>query len=97
MLVSLVDPSSVIRKEYSSFIVQTKDGRVLSGMAIARDDAGVTLVNAKNEKTTILGSEIDELQESRLSLMPEDLYKQLKPQELRDLFAYLESAGKPPF
>jgi cytochrome c1 len=55
------------------------------------------LVNAKNEKTTILGSEIDELQESRLSLMPEDLYKQLKPQELRDLFAYLESAGKPPF
>jgi putative membrane-bound dehydrogenase-like protein len=97
MLVSLVDPSNVIRKEYSSFIVQTKDGRVLSGMAIARDDAGVTLVNAKNEKTTILASEIDELQESRLSLMPEDLYKQLKPQELRDLFAYLESAGKPPF
>ena len=91
LLISLVDPSSVIRKEYSSFIVQTRDGRVLTGMAISRDDASVTLVNAKIEKTTIPSSDIEELRESPVSLMPDDLYKQLKPQDLRDLFSYLES------
>ena len=30
---------------------------------------------------------------SPVSMMPEDLYRKLKPQELRDLFAYLQSAG----
>ena len=94
MLISLVDPNSVIRKEFSSFIVQTRDGRVLTGMAIARDDAGITLVNPKNERTTIAANEIEELRESPVSLMPDDLYRQLKPQELRDLFSYLESNGK---
>ena len=94
MLISLVDPSSVIRKEFSSFVVHTKDGRILTGLAITRDDAGVTLVNARNEKTTIAASDIEELHESQLSLMPEDLYRQLKPHELRDLFAYLESTDQ---
>ena len=91
MLISLVDPSSVIRKEFSSFVVQTKDGRVLTGMAVARDDAGLTLVNAKNEKTTIAANEIEDLRESTVSLMPDNLSTQFKPQQLRDLFAYLES------
>ena len=91
MLISLVDPSSVIRKEFSSFIVQTKDGRVLNGLALARDDDGLVLVNAKNEKTMISSSDIEELRESQVSLMPDDLYRQLKPDEIRNLFAYLES------
>ena len=91
MLITLVDPSSVIRKEFVSFVVTTKDGRVLNGLVAARDDASVTLVNAKNEKTTIAKGDIDEIRESPISLMPDDLYRQLKPQDLRDLFAYLES------
>ena len=94
MLISLVDPSSVIRKEFSSVVVQTKDGRVLTGLAVARDDAGVTLINGKNEKTTVPASEIEDVHESAVSLMPDDLYKKLSPQQLRDLFSYLESNGK---
>lgn len=93
LLLSLVDPSSVIRKEFVSVVIQTTDGRVLTGLPVARDDSGVTLVNAKNEKFTVLAAEIDELQDSPVSLMPDDLYRQLKPQELRDLFSYLQSTG----
>ncbi len=94
MLVSLVDPSSVIRKEYTNVVVQTRDGRVLTGLAVTRDDAGLTLVNAKNEKTMIATEDIDEVRESPVSMMPEDLYRQFKPQELRDLFSYLEMNPK---
>jgi hypothetical protein len=35
-------------------------------------------------------AEIADIQEATVSFMPEDLYRQLKPQELRDLFAYLQ-------
>jgi putative heme-binding domain-containing protein len=93
LLISLVDPSSVIRKEFMNVVVQTTDGRVLTGLPLARDDAGITLMSAGNEKLHITQGDIEELRESPVSLMPDDLYRQLSPQELRDLFAYLQSKG----
>ena len=44
---------------------------------------------------TIPRDEVDEMKVSELSLMPEDLEKQLKPQEIADLFAFL-TLDKPP-
>jgi putative heme-binding domain-containing protein len=93
MLISLVAPSSVIRKEYSSIIVLTDDGRVLTGVPIQRDAAGVTIVNQMGEQTQIETGDIDSIRESDVSLMPADLYRQLTPQQLRDLFAWLQSKG----
>ncbi|MBI1783798.1 hypothetical protein HYR69_01520 [Candidatus Sumerlaeota bacterium] len=96
LLVSLVDPSFTIRKEYMPFIVETKDGRVLNGLIVDRTPGAVTLVDAKNEKTVINMSEVKELRESSVSIMPEDLLKEMKPEEFRDLFSFLQSAsGKP--
>ena len=89
MLISLVDPNVVIRKEFLSHVVQMRDGRVLNGLIVERTDAGLTIANAKNERVTLAVADIEELRESPVSLMPDDLYRQLKPQELRDLFAYL--------
>jgi putative heme-binding domain-containing protein len=92
LLVSLVDPNTTIRAEYVSVVIQTTDGRVVTGLPVARDDSGMTLVDARNNRVTIAASEIDELRESPVSLMPENLYRQFSPQELRDLFAWLQSA-----
>jgi len=91
LLVSLVDPSSVVRKEYVSLVVHTKSGQVLTGLPQSRDDNGLTLIDGKGQKTLISNGEIEEIQESAVSLMPEDLYRQLSPKQLRDLFAYLQS------
>jgi hypothetical protein len=51
----------------------------------------VTLLDAKNQRTVVPRNRIDSLTESTTSLMPENLLSPLKPQELRDLFAYLQS------
>jgi putative membrane-bound dehydrogenase-like protein len=91
LLVSMVDPSSVIRKEYVSVIVQTVSGQIETGLAVTRDDAGIAIVTSKNEKRSFSVSEIEEIRESPISHMPQDLYRQLNPQELRDLFAWLQS------
>lgn len=95
LLVSLVDPSSVIRKEYVNVVIRTADGRVLTGMPISSDDSAVTLRDAKNNPTTVLAAEIEEMHESPVSMMPANLYRQLSPQELRDLFTYLQSGNVP--
>jgi putative membrane-bound dehydrogenase-like protein len=89
LLVSIVDPSAVIRKEYLSYVIQTKDGRALEGLILEQTPNQITLVNAKNEKTKIPRDQIETMQESAVSLMPENLLKALKSEEVRDLFAYL--------
>jgi putative heme-binding domain-containing protein len=93
LLVSLVDPSSVIRKEFVSVVVLTTDGRVETGLAVARDDNGLTIVTSKNERKSFSAGEIEEVRESSVSHMPDTLYRQFKPQELRDLFSWLQSTG----
>jgi putative membrane-bound dehydrogenase-like protein len=95
LLASIVDPSAVIRKEYLAYVVQTKDGRSLTGLIAEQTPSAVTLLDAKNQRTKVLRNQIESIQESPVSLMPDNLLKELKPQELRDLFSYLQ-ADKPP-
>ncbi len=91
LLATIVSPSAVIRKEYLSFLVQTSDGRVLTGLLVEQTPASVTLLGAKNERTTVARDKIEQITESSTSLMPENLLNPLKPQELRDLFSYLQA------
>ncbi|MFO0947594.1 MAG: c-type cytochrome [Planctomycetota bacterium] len=95
LLVSLVNPSVVIRKEYLAYIVETADGRVLTGLISDQTPATVTLLDAKNQKTTIPMSQIVNMKESTVSLMPERLYRELSPSALRNLFAYLQKEATP--
>ena len=91
LLVSIVDPSAVIRKEYLAYNVQTTDGRTLSGLIAEQTANAITLLDGKNQRTRIARARIESMQESPVSLMPENILKELKPQELRDLFSYLQS------
>lgn len=95
LLVSIVDPSSVVRSQYLNYVLNTQSGAVLQGVLAEQDAASVTLVDAKGQRHKIARSEIDVLQESPASLMPEKLLEPLSPQELRDLFAYLQGQAPP--
>ena len=56
-------------------------------------DAGPS--DAKNVRLTVARNKIDSIQESPVSLMPENLLKDLRPAEVRDLFGYLQSDKRP--
>jgi putative heme-binding domain-containing protein len=91
LLANIVDPNAVIRREFMNYVIVTTTGRVLTGVMAEQDGASVTIVDANNQRTKIPRNEIDELREAEVSLMPERLLEKLAPQELRDLFAYLQS------
>lgn len=95
MLVSIVDPSAVVRKEYLASDVKTTDGRAYSGIVVEDRPGHVVLVTAKNDRVSIPRDKIDRVDDSSLSLMPEGLLSDLKPQQLRDLFAHLERKKAP--
>jgi putative membrane-bound dehydrogenase-like protein len=93
MLLNIVDPSNSIRPEYVAQTIVTTDGRILTGIVVEAGEQAITLVDAKNQRTTIARDEIDEMRASAQSLMPERLLEQLQPQELCDLFSYFEADG----
>jgi putative heme-binding domain-containing protein len=91
LLANIVDPSAVIRREFLNYVVVTASGRVETGVIVEQNAASMTIVDANNVRTTIPLNEVDELQEAEVSLMPERLLDSLTPQQIRDLFAYLET------
>lgn len=91
LLRTIVDPSAVIRKEFINYVVVTTSGRVITGLIAEQDAASLTVLDAKNKRTRISRDDVELIKESPISLMPEKLLDQLKPQELRDLFRYLQS------
>jgi putative heme-binding domain-containing protein len=92
LLGNIVDPSAVVRREYVSYVAITTSGRVHSGLIAEQDGASITILDAKNERIRIPREEIDTLEEAETSLMPERILDELTPQQIRDLFAYIQSA-----
>lgn len=90
LLVSIVDPSTVVKSQYLNYTVITKNGGVLQGILAEQNEASLVLLDAKAQKHSIARGEVEELKESTTSIMPERLLESLSPQELRDLFAYLQ-------
>jgi putative membrane-bound dehydrogenase-like protein len=93
LLLSLVDPSAQVRKEYLSYNLQTRDGRVLTGIVVDEGSSAITVIDARNERSTIARGDLELIEPSPQSLMPEGLVEKLSPGELRDLFGYLQSPG----
>jgi putative membrane-bound dehydrogenase-like protein len=95
LLSNVFDPSLVIGAGYVAITVATKKGQVITGI-VTEDNAQRVVLKVQGGKLeTIPRADIDEMAVSKVSLMPEGLEKQLKPQELADLFAYL-CLDKPP-
>jgi putative heme-binding domain-containing protein len=93
LLANVVNPGAVIRAPFLQYAAVTRGGRVVVGLLAAQDNAAVTMVDARGERTTVPRAEIEELRELPTSIMPEGLLKPLDPQAVRDLFRYLQ--GEP--
>jgi putative heme-binding domain-containing protein len=95
MLSNVFDPSLVIGVGYNGVIVNTKQGQTLTGLLVEDNAQRVVLKVQGGELKTIARKDVEEQFASKLSMMPEDLEKQLRPQEIVDLLSYL-SLDRPP-
>jgi len=91
LLTDVLDPSREVDPRFLNYVVATKDGRVLTGMIAVESPASLTLRRAEKSEDTILRSQIEEVQATAKSLMPDELEKQLAKQDLADVIAYLQS------
>ncbi len=91
LLEAIVYPSTSFARGFEPYVITTADGRVHTGI-IGREAAdAVFLYDSKREEARIPRAEIEELRQAELSIMPDGLDGQLKPEELADLVAFLRS------
>ena len=92
MLLNVVNPSAEIREGFENYLVQTEDGRTLSGFIVDQDNRVITLKGIDGQSITLDRDDIEVMRAVDRSVMPEGLLKSLDETEVRDLFAYLRSS-----
>ena len=86
-------PSRDVPARYQTTAVETEEGRVYSGLVIYQSVDGLILRNSTNQTIRIEAHDVVEQRKMSSSLMPTGLLKDLKPQDLADLYAAIQSMG----
>ena len=95
LLTDILDPSREVDSRYLNYVVFTKRGQVVTGMITADTSASITLRRGEKAEDTILRGQIETIETTAKSLMPEGLEMQLSKQDLADVIAYLQSVAAP--
>jgi putative heme-binding domain-containing protein len=90
---SILEPSKKIKENYNSVIVQTDDGKVLTGVLVRQTDKDLILRNAEDQEIAVPLKSIEE-RSNGLSLMPLGLTDSLTRDELIDVVKFMSQLGK---
>ena len=96
ILESIIEPSKVVSEQYQNIVVTTMSGKTIVGRLL--EDTPQQLVVQPNplepERVEVPKSDVDTVQPSKVSPMPEHLVDGLTADEILDLIAYLQSQGR---
>ncbi|MCA9062650.1 MAG: ThuA domain-containing protein [Planctomycetaceae bacterium] len=88
VLRDILRPGFAINPDYIGHVIETQDGRVLTG--VLRTENGILLLgDAKGNVTPLRPSEIAVMSPAKSSVMPEGLLEKLTGQQQKDLLTYL--------
>jgi putative heme-binding domain-containing protein len=93
MITNILDPNREIDPRFLSFQVQLIDGRTLLGVIANESATTIGLQNSEGNTVTILRQEIEAMQSTTLSLMPENFENEINAEAMADLIRYLLSQG----
>jgi putative heme-binding domain-containing protein len=92
LLESIVFPSASIVRSYESVKVTTSSGQTYIGILKRENTQEVVLIQGAVGETRIARTDIEEMQPSKVSIMPAGLDQQMTLEELADLVAFLKSS-----
>ena len=90
LLESVVIPSATIALGYDTLNVSTKDGETYTGVRAGTSYNPLRLRLASGTEIVLHPNQIERIDRSKVSLMPEGLLKNLQLEEIRDLMAFLQ-------
>ena len=91
-------PSSRINEKYQQYIIETQEGKIITGLIVEEKDGKVKILDnplAKAAPIVLKEGDIASKKKSPTSIMPRGLLDQLTREEILDLVAYIVSRGDP--
>ena len=88
LLMNIIDPSSVVPKQFTTSVIALDNGRVITGVVIGETEKTIT-VQTDKEQLTLATEDIEQRKNSGKSLMPDGMIDALTPEQVRDLFAFM--------
>lgn len=92
LLENILDPSAIVPADYRMSIFKLKDGRTITGVIPEQNQKTIT-VQTPAERLVIERSDVTDLQQLPMSLMPEGLLTAIGEEQVIHLMAYLQSTG----
>ena len=87
-LIDILDPNRSIEPKYQQFTITTESGESVTGLIGADTERAISVIDSQGA-VSILPRETILSMQSGPSFMPEGLEKELTPQQMADLLAYL--------
>ncbi len=87
----ILDPNAAVENRYLTYLVETEDGDLFSGVIIAESDHAVTIRQQGGAERLIARSKITNFKSTGQSYMPEGFENSLNNKEMADLLAYLQN------
>lgn len=94
LVTAVLDPNRAVEAKFLSYTAVTNDGLTRSGMLLGESANSLTLIGTDGQEHVVLRDDLEELIASQKSLMPEGLEKDLTPQDLADVIAWVRTAGQ---
>jgi putative heme-binding domain-containing protein len=92
----VLHPGREVSPDHLGFVAATRSGRLVTGLLVAESPQGVTLRAPGGIDETIPRAELEGLQSTGRSLMPEGFESSLDPDQLDDLIHYLRDPARFP-
>ncbi len=94
LLTHILNPNQSVEGNFRTYGVLTTDGVVVVGMLSGESRTALELIDPQGKRHTILREDIEQLNASGKSLMPEGFESQIKREEMTDLLEFLTTRGK---
>lgn len=95
LMIAMLDPNRAVEDKYLSYTVLTDEGRQFVGLLADETSTTIRLANAEGEYVDILRSQIETIVSSGQSLMPLGLERDLDPQAVADVIAFVRKNSLP--
>jgi putative membrane-bound dehydrogenase-like protein len=91
LLTAILDPNRGVEGKFISYAAATKDGRTFTGMIVEEGATSITLARPDGKRDVLLRIDIESLVSSGKSFMPEGLERELSPQDVADVIAFVQA------
>jgi putative membrane-bound dehydrogenase-like protein len=95
LLIAILDPNREAQPIYTNYTASTLQGQVHTGIIAAETASNVTLRRAEAKEDVVLRDQIEELVSTGQSLMPEGMEKDLSPEQIADVLAFIKALAPP--